>query len=262
MRFQAQNLGMGKGGKMNKSSLEVVGLIVGLLAVMPAVAASNLSTCLDGRYPALCDHTALTPEQLKQVHAAEHRANLNACLDGRYPALCRHLDLTNEEALRVRKAEHAANLKSCLDGRYPALCRHEDLTTEEQQLVRQAEHAANLKQCLQGTYPALCRHGDLLPEEATRVQAAEAAHPQRPAPRMARRRGSSGGYSGCEDGHWIEEVMDDGGVIKLEDGSLWEVDAGDTVDSALWLPVTDVLVCDDKIINTDDNETVHVRRIR
>ena len=56
--------------------------------------------------------------------------------------------------------------------------------------------------------------------------------------------------------------MDDGSIIKLEDGSLWEVEAGDTVDSALWLPVTDVVVCDGRIINTEDNETVHVRRIR
>ena len=247
---------------MIKSSWQVVGLIIGLLLVISAGAASNLFTCLDGRYPALCDHKALNAEQVKQVYVAEHRANLNTCLDGRYPALCRHQDLTSEEALRVRKSEHAANLKSCLDGRYPALCRHDDLTRDELQRVEQAEHSANLKQCLQGTHPDLCRHGDLLPEEAARVQAAEASHPREAVPRIAKRPGFGGGHSGCEEGHWIEAVMDDGGIIKLEDGSLWEVEAGDTVDSAIWLPVTDVLVCNDKIINTDDNETVHVQQIK
>ncbi len=66
----------------------------------------------------------------------------------------------------------------------------------------------------------------------------------------------------CESGHWIEAVLSDGEVIKLEDGSLWEVDASDQSTAALWLAVTDVLVCDGKIINTDDNESVEARRLR
>lgn len=65
-----------------------------------------------------------------------------------------------------------------------------------------------------------------------------------------------------ESGHWIEAVLSDGEVIKLEDGSLWEVDAGDQVTAALWLAMTDVVVCDAKIINTEDNETVEARRVK
>jgi hypothetical protein len=48
----------------------------------------------------------------------------------------------------------------------------------------------------------------------------------------------------------------------LEDGSLWQVESYDRVTSALWLPVTDVIVCDGRIINEDDNEAVDARRIR
>lgn len=69
-------------------------------------------------------------------------------------------------------------------------------------------------------------------------------------------------YSSCEDGHWIEEVLSDGAVVKLEDGSLWRVDDADTVDSALWLPTTDIVICDGKLINTEDNESVSARPIR
>jgi hypothetical protein len=69
-------------------------------------------------------------------------------------------------------------------------------------------------------------------------------------------------YRSCEDGHWIDAVMDDGRLIKLEDGSLWEVDEIDTLDSALWLPRSDVVVCVGKIINVDDNESVGAHRIR
>jgi hypothetical protein len=55
--------------------------------------------------------------------------------------------------------------------------------------------------------------------------------------------------------------LSDGELLKLEDGSVWQVDAADTVDSALWLPVSDVLVCDDKIVNLDENESVEVTQI-
>jgi len=66
----------------------------------------------------------------------------------------------------------------------------------------------------------------------------------------------------CESGHWVESVMDDGSIVKLEDGTLWQVSAGDTVDSALWLPTTEIVVCDDKLINTEDNETVEAKQIK
>lgn len=66
----------------------------------------------------------------------------------------------------------------------------------------------------------------------------------------------------CDSGHWIQSVSSDGSIIKLEDGSIWKVDSVDTVISSIWLPVTDVVVCDDKIINTDDNESVGVSRLR
>jgi hypothetical protein len=60
----------------------------------------------------------------------------------------------------------------------------------------------------------------------------------------------------CDANHWIEAVMNDGSVVKLEDGSLWQVDSIDTITSSLWLPATDIVVCDDKLINTEDGETV------
>lgn len=77
----------------------------------------------------------------------------------------------------------------------------------------------------------------------------------------ASRRGSGGG-SDCESGHWIESVSDDGEIIKLEDESIWQVDQVDTIDSTLWLPVTDIVVCDGKLINADDSESVSATRIR
>jgi hypothetical protein len=57
-------------------------------------------------------------------------------------------------------------------------------------------------------------------------------------------------------------VSDDGEIVKLEDGSIWEVDASDAIDSALWLPTTEIVACDGKLINTDDNEKVSATQIK
>lgn len=79
---------------------------------------------------------------------------------------------------------------------------------------------------------------------------------------LASSRGRRAARLTCESGHWIESVSGDGGIIKVEDGSLWEVDPVDSLDSALWLPLSGVVICDDRIINVDDNETVSAARIR
>ena len=50
--------------------------------------------------------------------------------------------------------------------------------------------------------------------------------------------------NGCEHGHWVDAVLKDGEIVKLEDGSIWRVDDADTVDSSLWLDTDDVTVCD------------------
>ena len=67
----------------------------------------------------------------------------------------------------------------------------------------------------------------------------------------------------CDDGHWISEVVNDGAVVVLQDGSMWRVDGIDQIDTALWLPLTSIAVCDgNMLINTDDGEKAHVRPIR
>lgn len=67
--------------------------------------------------------------------------------------------------------------------------------------------------------------------------------------------------SACESGHWVDSVLRDGEIVKLEDGSVWKVDDADTVDSSLWLSTDDVVVCDGKLIDTDDGTTVAARRL-
>jgi hypothetical protein len=68
--------------------------------------------------------------------------------------------------------------------------------------------------------------------------------------------------SACIEGHWISSVMGDGKLVKLEDGSIWEVDSVDTVDSMLWLPTEEILICGERLINTDNGEKVGAKRLK
>lgn len=68
--------------------------------------------------------------------------------------------------------------------------------------------------------------------------------------------------SACESGHWVATVSDRGQVVKLENGSIWRINATDAVQTMLWLPTTDIIACNDKLINTNDNESVAATRIR
>lgn len=218
----------------------------------------NLQTCLSGKYPALCDYSLLTPDQVRQVNAAAIRENLRVCLTGKYPALCDHSKLTTDQAASVREAERADNLRVCSTGKYPALCKHNLLSPAELARVQGAEAAENLRVCIDGRYPALCRHSLLTPEQAKQVAAAEikaaAARPSRaPSGDPIRPRGGD-----CESGHWIEAIEGDGKIIRLEDGTIWEVDDIDTITTSIWLPISEVVVCHGKIINVDDGETAEV----
>jgi hypothetical protein len=72
-----------------------------------------------------------------------------------------------------------------------------------------------------------------------------------------------GGYAGSSGGHWVRSKADNGGIIILEDGSMWEINSLDRINTVLWLPVTNVTILkatmpvgDYKysLINTDDGE--------
>lgn len=226
--------------------------------------AQNLATCLTGTYPTLCKRQWLTTEDLRKVEAAERQENLKICLTGKYPSLCRRDKLSQKELEQTVAAERNENREICMTGRYKSLCKKKLLTESDIKQVLVAERSENLRSCLTGRYPSLCDRSLLTRDQLAQVTAAERrAGESKSQPAGARRRDGGGRTStGCEAGHWIESVAADGQIIKLEDGSIWEVDAVDTVDSALWLPITDIVVCGDKLINTEDNETVSARRIR
>jgi hypothetical protein len=63
-----------------------------------------------------------------EMQEAQQRAydeNLTGCLDGRFPAFCDHAQLTPYDAARVQRAEYEANLATCLDPEWQHLCRPE-----------------------------------------------------------------------------------------------------------------------------------------
>jgi len=75
--------------------------------------------------------------------------------------------------------------------------------------------------------------------------------PKRPSPK-----------TGCTDRHWIQSKSDDGSIIILEDGTVWQVDIIDRIDSMLWLPIEDVIICGSTMINLSNGEKVGVIRLK
>lgn len=75
-------------------------------------------------------------------------------------------------------------------------------------------------------------------------------------------------YSGVSSGHWVQENVDSGTMMILEDGSIWQIDPIDKIDAMLWLPISNItIVISDKgspgydylLINTDDGEKAHAK---
>jgi hypothetical protein len=63
---------------------------------------------------------------------------------------------------------------------------------------------------------------------------------------------------------YLRSKSDDGSVLILADGSVWAVSSLDQIDSALWLPMSTIIISDseDSLINADDGEKIEARRIR
>lgn len=66
----------------------------------------------------------------------------------------------------------------------------------------------------------------------------------------------------CDDDA-IQTVGHDGEILVMMTGAVYKVDASDVSTSAIWLSTDDVLICDDKIVNKDENgESVDAHRVR
>ena len=61
----------------------------------------------------------------RATERAAYRDNLETCLDGRFPAFCDHGRLDAFDAARVQEAEYQANLVTCIDPVWQHLCRPE-----------------------------------------------------------------------------------------------------------------------------------------
>ncbi len=75
--------------------------------------------------------------------------------------------------------------------------------------------------------------------------------------------GAPGASDGnCERDHWVQSVADNGGVVVLEDHSVWTVGFVGRVETALWLPMANVVACNATLVNVDVGETAEARRVR
>jgi len=80
--------------------------------------------------------------------------------------------------------------------------------------------------------------------------------------------GRAGLYPGVGSGHWVQQNIESGHFILLEDDSLWEVSSLDRIDATLWLATESITVLDNggglwpyKLVNTDTGEAVEAKMV-
>jgi len=79
---------------------------------------------------------------------------------------------------------------------------------------------------------------------------------------------NTGQYPGGSSGHWIKKNIDSGLMIVLEDGSIWQIDPLDKIETMLWLHISNITIVtsnngspgyDYLLINTDDGKKAHAK---
>ena len=70
-------------------------------------------------------------------------------------------------------------------------------------------------------------------------------------------------YSGIRQEHWLRDKRDEGALVVLEDGSIWEIDPSDRSKTVRWLRISTITVERTQkerysyvLMNTMENETV------
>jgi len=72
-----------------------------------------------------------------------------------------------------------------------------------------------------------------------------------------------GWHAGIDGDHWIQSTANDGGIIILEDGSMWGISPMDRIETMLWLPNSTITILKANkafgeytysLVNSDDKE--------
>lgn len=62
---------------------------------------------------------------------------------------------------------------------------------------------------------------------------------------------------------FIYDILGDGSIIKMMDGSIYEVDSLDTIYTSLWIGFSNgILLNNTELLNLDEGEMVHVNKLR
>jgi hypothetical protein len=60
----------------------------------------------------------------------------------------------------------------------------------------------------------------------------------------------------------LDQIMDNGQIIQLDDGSQWEISDFDRNSILNWQQDATITACDNELINTEDHETAEARMVR
>ena len=90
-------------------------------SVPPTANARSISRAVTYTIPRVTRE--ITEPDARAAERAAYQDNLETCLDGRFPAFCEHGRLDASDAAWVQEAEYQANLTTCGDPIWQHLCR-------------------------------------------------------------------------------------------------------------------------------------------
>lgn len=65
--------------------------------------------------------------------------------------------------------------------------------------------------------------------------------------------------SGCQEQRWLRTIQHQGRDLQLDDGSLWQVDSVQALDTVSWTPTDPIVVCHADLTDTTEHQLVHAR---
>lgn len=68
--------------------------------------------------------------------------------------------------------------------------------------------------------------------------------------------------AGCQEQRWLRTIQHQGRDLQLDDGSLWQVDSVQALDTVSWTPTDPIVVCHSDLTDTTEHQLVHARLVQ
>lgn len=66
----------------------------------------------------------------------------------------------------------------------------------------------------------------------------------------------------CTAPHWLLSIQHQGRELQLDDGSLWQIDAVQALDTVSWSPTDPIVACHAELTDMAEHQLVHAHQLQ